>query len=285
MGWCHAFGPQIREGCDHAMVAGRDSCSCAECGAVCHGLFPGCASVWAAGPRRVTVVKPGKEGGGLLPIPTPVAPPDAPVPQVLTTQSDLHALRVDMQVLMWKFDQLHQATPPAEQMVQAAKEIAAVAEALPVHLKEAVASALETQRLAAVAMFGEIEQRILADIARVQEQLVTATSGPEAGAPGPGASSSQEPPASVADLDARFQWLVEAVSERFVTLGNGLVRIERQLADDLDADAVNGAGADEHRAGRKGDGTVSVPGTNGRLAVNGAVTSRSAGPAGAEARP
>jgi DNA repair ATPase RecN len=55
MGWCHEFGPQISDGCDHPMVAGATSCTCAECGAECKGKFAGCVDVWARGPRAVTV--------------------------------------------------------------------------------------------------------------------------------------------------------------------------------------------------------------------------------------
>lgn len=51
MGLCLEFGPQIRPGCGHAMVAGEDACSCPQCGVVCGGRFAGCSAVWAAGPR------------------------------------------------------------------------------------------------------------------------------------------------------------------------------------------------------------------------------------------
>lgn len=51
MGWCHEFGAQVRDGCDHAMVAGSASCHCPECGFECSGKFAGCSVVWAAGPR------------------------------------------------------------------------------------------------------------------------------------------------------------------------------------------------------------------------------------------
>ncbi len=49
VGWCHAFGPQIRPGCDQPMVASDASCSCPHCGVVCPGRFRGCAQVWASG--------------------------------------------------------------------------------------------------------------------------------------------------------------------------------------------------------------------------------------------
>src|SRR3954465_1525347 len=58
MGWCHEFGPQIREGCGHPMRAGESACACPQCGVVCRGRFAGCAEVWARGPRDVHVVAP-----------------------------------------------------------------------------------------------------------------------------------------------------------------------------------------------------------------------------------
>src|SRR6266700_1545380 len=58
MGWCHEFGPQIREGCGHPMRAGESACACPQCGVVCRGRFAGCAEVWARGPREVHVVSP-----------------------------------------------------------------------------------------------------------------------------------------------------------------------------------------------------------------------------------
>src|SRR5256885_11623798 len=58
MGWCHEFGPQIREGCGHPMRAGESACVCPQCGVVCRGRFAGCAEVWARGPRDVHVVAP-----------------------------------------------------------------------------------------------------------------------------------------------------------------------------------------------------------------------------------
>src|SRR2546421_204901 len=30
MGWCHEFGPQIREGCGHPMRAGESACVCPQ---------------------------------------------------------------------------------------------------------------------------------------------------------------------------------------------------------------------------------------------------------------
>lgn len=56
MGRCLEFGPVIADNCAHPMQAGSDSCMCGECGAVCDGIFDGCAKVWARGPQPVTML-------------------------------------------------------------------------------------------------------------------------------------------------------------------------------------------------------------------------------------
>lgn len=40
------------------MRAGEAACECPQCGIVCEGQFNGCATVWAAGPREVVLVRP-----------------------------------------------------------------------------------------------------------------------------------------------------------------------------------------------------------------------------------
>src|SRR5947209_963539 len=78
MGWCHEFGPQIREGCGHPMRAGESACSCPQCGVVCRGRFAGCAEVWARGPREVHVVSP--PAALARRTPTPARAPRSPEP-------------------------------------------------------------------------------------------------------------------------------------------------------------------------------------------------------------
>ena len=58
MGWCHEFGPQIAETCEHPMTAHSDHCECTVCGTVCTGRFAGCGAVWARGPREVSIDAP-----------------------------------------------------------------------------------------------------------------------------------------------------------------------------------------------------------------------------------
>jgi hypothetical protein len=63
MGWCHEFGPQIAETCEHPMTAHGDRCECTICGTVCTGRFAGCGAVWARGPREVAVDAPHLRAG------------------------------------------------------------------------------------------------------------------------------------------------------------------------------------------------------------------------------
>ncbi len=181
-------------------------------------------------------------------------PPEAASIGVPSDSSEVAALRFEVKKLTLKIDQLCQSHPPEGQMIKAVQEIRAVAEALPAEVTEATGSALEIQRQAAVKVFDAIDRKILADIRQLQD----------ASRQVPQAQAGQ--PVSVVDLDARFQWLVEAISERFVTLGNGLARIEGQLAAEhpLDrachitaANGSNGAGASGTAAPR-GDGSNGV---------------------------
>jgi len=200
----------------------------------------------------VTLTRPTKELDNLLPA-TPVleaVPATAVRPTVVRSPApapenpDVRALRVDMQLLLWKVDRLHQQATSGDQMLQAAKELGAVAGALPQQVHEAISHALELQRQETRAMFGDLRQRILDDIGQVRETL----------RPPADASS---PAASVADLDNRFVWLVEAVSDRFVTLGNGLARVERHLAVEPAARGTadgTGDGTGDGTADGTGDG-------------------------------
>jgi hypothetical protein len=115
-----------------------------------------------------------------------------------------------MQLLLWKVDRLRQDAKAAEELRTSAQDLAAVASGLPQQVKLAVADALEDQRREMLTMFAELERKIVRDIGQLQAELASAV--------------------SMDEMDERFQWLVEAVSDRFVALGNGLARIEREMA-------------------------------------------------------
>ena len=50
---------QTRDGCEHPMIAGENSCRCQGCGETCNGQFEGCEAIWARGPRTPNVVTAG----------------------------------------------------------------------------------------------------------------------------------------------------------------------------------------------------------------------------------
>src|SRR4051794_13608368 len=77
MGWCYEFGPQIAEGCDHAMTAGEHSCMCTSCGVVCTGKFAGCGAVWARGAGD-TIERPRRPREPLLTLVAESADPIVP---------------------------------------------------------------------------------------------------------------------------------------------------------------------------------------------------------------
>src|SRR3954451_20775619 len=99
MGWCHEFGPQIREGCGHPMRAGESACSCPQCGVVCQGRFAGCAEVWARGPREVHVVSPPAALARRTPTPARVS--RAPGQSSGTEQASAGAEQARTEVLAW----------------------------------------------------------------------------------------------------------------------------------------------------------------------------------------
>jgi hypothetical protein len=74
----------------------------------------------------------------------------------------------------------------------------------------------QKQRETALNMLAAIERRLGDELSELQRDMRQVQ-----------ASSANS--ASLDDLDARFKWLVEVVSDRFVTLGNQLVKIEREM--------------------------------------------------------
>lgn len=173
------------------MVAGAASC---QCGAVCEGLYPG-ATVWAAGPRTVTASRPPKTSVSLVPVPAPnaaSAPNGAPAGAREDGEGenrDLRALRIEVQRLGIKVDQLRQE--------------------------------------------GQLQRDIVASMAQLRDELRPAGGGAPASAA----------PVSVTNLDTRFRWLVDEISQRFVILGSNLARIDRELTQQRNRHGTNTAGA------------------------------------------
>jgi hypothetical protein len=208
MGWCHAFGPQIREGCDHAMVAGSRSCSCPECGAVCPGKFPGCTAVWAAGPQKVNLRRPGKEPSVRV-VPEVAATngraqPELPAPAALPPGNPAGYPRL--------------AEDGAE-LRSAVEGLRVAIDALPGRIAKVAGDAMRQQH--------SINKQELADLWLAIHAEVEQLRAMGAHPPGEAAGSQ----AVVEQLDARFQWLVNELSARFMTVGNELVRIEQLITE------------------------------------------------------
>jgi hypothetical protein len=228
MAWCQEFGVQIHEGCDHLMAADVDSCSCAECGVVCHGKFPGCATVWAAGPVAVTLRHPppqlgampalprvasgnGKAAAASYPLPSSSAPSYAADSDIVAV---LQMLRLEIQALNVKVDGLQIRADAAD---QAARDATQAAVELPLQIGQALSTALHQQQQGITADLEGLRDQVLDDLEELGTALMTPTTATlEA--------------AIVAHLDARLEWLVNELSRRFVVLGNEVFRINKHLA-------------------------------------------------------
>ncbi|MDP9388651.1 MAG: hypothetical protein M3Q48_12250, partial [Actinomycetota bacterium] len=145
MGWCHEFGAQVREGCDHPMQAGVGACSCAVCGTACNGRFAGCDLVWARGPRPVVRVRPAgaPSGNGREATATPAPPPtDGPghpghpddLARLLAAVDDL---RHDVAALAATF------ASRSEALDQSSTRLVELVEDLPLRIGAAVRTALQ----------------------------------------------------------------------------------------------------------------------------------------------
>jgi len=218
MAWCQEFGVQIHEGCDHLMAADFDRCSCADCGVICHGKFPGCATVWAAGPVAVSLRHPPRQLGAPLALPQvasgngkSLAQPHAADPEIAAL---LQSLRSEVQALSVKVEGLQARAEIAEQTAHAATLTAIE---LPHQIGQALATALQKQHRSIEADLEGLRDQVVGDL----EQLVTTLQPP---------STTALQAAIAAHLDARLEWLVTELSQRLVLLGNEVVRINKHLA-------------------------------------------------------
>lgn len=145
MGWCTEFGCRIRDGCDHAMVAGRKACVCQSCAVVCQGRFAGCPEVWATGPHPVpaptvkpssiAVPHPGLESSAIKPSATSSGPgvPDAVKKSLASLRRDVAAVHLDLSdtVLGLKHvrDTIHDQSESLRETVESLRrDLAAVCE-------------------------------------------------------------------------------------------------------------------------------------------------------------
>jgi hypothetical protein len=221
VGWCQEFAQQIRPGCDHLMLAGVASCSCEECGTVCPGRFRGCASVWAAGPQPVTLRGPapaaaangnGTYGGAehLAAVATPSAPDWGP-----EIRADLAALQTQMEELSLRVDG---ATASKTVSDDALLKMARASETLPERIGKSLTAALREHNDVVLSELEVFNSKLSARIDGVAGTLGTAGTRPAA-----------DEGRFLREIDARFEWLVAALSERLVVIGNEVARMQMQL--------------------------------------------------------
>ncbi len=250
------------------MVAGTASCSCAQCGAVCEGLYPGCVTVWAAGPRNIALTRPPKTSGSLALSPT--VPPSVGGSGAMSAHPDagvenpeLRALRIEVQRLATKVDQLRQEAQSGGQVVQAAKMIGAVAASLPRDVRGR--GGLRPRGPAP-----GIPPDVRGDAGHDLERHRPSARRVALGGAGPIRPTGHLRPRGDGDGSRRPLPMagVDEVSQRFVILGNNLARIERDLmaAPAMDESAhhagSNGAGAHGGSATNGSVGTKSVSGSS-----------------------
>jgi hypothetical protein len=209
------------------MVANSDSCSCPECEVLCRGKFPGCPAVWAAGPQTVNLRRPVSDVGRGLPgtgsttngnqashppLDAPVRPAAAP-PVVGDGYGDLRpllsALRTEVQVLTRKVDQMQ----PSQPMSEATERAVSAVEMLPDKVANVAMRAMRTQH--------EMNLRDLRELRQLIEKSAERAVPPSEG---------RDKPVTVTELNARFEWLVNELSDRLVILGNEVARIDKQLS-------------------------------------------------------
>jgi hypothetical protein len=224
MGWCQEFGVPTREGCDHLMVAGRDSCTCPQCGMTCRGKFDGCVSVWRAGPTAVSLERRTKGGSNgtaetvpsvangsgstqtgadvavrsALPIPIPAADAAGDLRPVLDAiLSEVRALDRKVDVLADAVRAVAQAPVPPLTLAPEFRDL----------------------RLAVREDLVELKRRISADLAETERARPLPSVPPGL--------------ATLAELDARFEWLSTELSKRLVVIGNELVQMNQRFNEEL----------------------------------------------------
>jgi hypothetical protein len=209
------------------MIAGPRSCACPECGAVCQGRFSGCEAVWAAGPQNVNLRRPRRETSPRI------------TPELAATNG--RRIRED------PADTRQYALPapaPAYQQASRTGPAPVPDESSAADVAE-LRSLLEGVRTAIDALPGRIA-KVAGDAMRQQhntnkQDLAALLAAVNAGVEQIKNAPVPQPPlvdphgasaqVIVEQVDARFQWLVDELSQRFMTLGNELVRIENRVTE------------------------------------------------------
>jgi len=217
------------------MVAQLDSCACADCGAVCHGKFPGCATVWAAGPRHVMLSRTVSQlpppralpvvssSNGKAAPETPSPPPSLPAPSSalpvtvalpltepgVDVAALLLSLRSELKALHKKVDRLQEKAGMAEELALAA--IRATEES-----HQQTGRALQEQHGAIVNDLLTMRRQVATEVRQMGDALLPPREDPSTAA-------------LIEHIDTRLEWLVGEISHRLVILGNEMVRIDERI--------------------------------------------------------
>ena len=178
MGYCHEFGSQICEGCGEPMLAAHASCVCDACGTECRGRFPGCAAVWARGPRA-------SDAAPAAARPTRAAPtgsdrsrgraiglaPNHPVlsldPDARFVRSELGRLRDELGRISRALQRHHGTVTELVGRQAAAERITELARVLPDRLGAAIAAAIETRQDAYLGELDAVTERLASCLTQV----------------------------------------------------------------------------------------------------------------------
>ena len=238
MGWCHEFGVQVRDGCDHPVTAGSSACHCTSCGVVCEGRFGGCATVWANGPRQVTLVRPQVLVGRARPAPPDKGPDAEPEPQrhpdavvspddgrveVLEwLQGAFEGLRAELRVVHEALTRQEKALAALAEADSGIDRLLELAEGLPPRIGRAVSQAVsQAVRQAEVARQAEAASQAVSQAVRQAE----AARQPHVEAephPGPRAEPPPQPPPEV---DAELRRSVAELQASAADLRNERARL------------------------------------------------------------
>ncbi len=225
MGWCQEFGVPTREGCDHLMVAGRDACSCPQCGMTCHGKFDGCVSVWRAGPTAVSLERRPKgssngTAGSAVSAANGNAAPRVGSELAVLSESPIPTPSVEMAGdLRLMLDVILSEVRALDRKVDVLSEAVRASVAQVPVVPVTSSAELRDLRVAIREDLVELKRRLSADLAEAERAR-----------PKPSAPAGL---ATLADLDARFGWLSTELSKRLVVIGNELVEMNQRFNEEL----------------------------------------------------
>jgi len=222
------------------MVAGPQACSCADCGTVCTGRFAGCPVVWAAAPSPVPVpALPLALGTGQsLELPGTTATGTAPARDTATIATN--GANGKTPAAMGSPVSSGSADGRVTVVTAALPAVALATPALPGTGTDEVVvipapdidtgpvARASTSKAATSEADGDLRllcQDLKLEVRRLNRMIENMTE----------VNRRSDREIVMSQVDARFQWLTDELSDRLVILGNEVMAIRRHLdgSDDL----------------------------------------------------